>query len=92
MDNEIMNVTEAIDNTTEVLSDVGNATKGFDWKTVGKVGGGLAAGGAAVYGLYRLGKWGLGKIKQMRAPKPDDKGWVAVEGGQKQETTGEEVK
>lgn len=92
MDNEIMNVTEAIDNTTEVLSDVGNATKGFDWKTVGKTAGGIGALALGGYGLYRLGKWGLGKIKQMRAPKPDDAGWKTVEGGQEQETENEEVK
>lgn len=91
MNNEITNVTEAIDNTTEVLSDVGNATKGFDWKTVGKVGGGIAATVGAGYGLFRLGKWAFGKIKQMRAPKPDDEGWEVVDDGQEQQDSEDKV-
>lgn len=92
MANEIMNVTEAIDNTTEVLSDVGNATKGFDWKTVGKAAGGIGVLALGGYGLFRLGKWGFGKIKQMRAPKPDDEGWEVVDDGQEQQVEKPEVK
>lgn len=91
MNNEIMNVTEAIDNTTDVLSDVGNATKGFNWKTAGKAAGGIGVLAFSGYGLYRLGKWVFGKIKQMRAPKPDDEGWEVVDDGQEQQDSEDKV-
>lgn len=92
MNNEIMNVTEAIDNTTEVLSDVGNATKGFiNWKTVGKAASGIGVLALGGYGLWKLGKWGFGKIKQARAPKPDDEGWEVVDDGQEQQDSEDKV-
>lgn len=84
MENEIMNVAE----NTEVVAEVAK-TKKLDGGTVAVLGfagvGVLATG----YGLYKLVKWGIGKIKDKKAEKAAQELTEAVAEAKAEEPTAE---